>query len=129
MDKIQKIKWCIIFFMLLGLGQLISAQQQGKTITGKVVDTNGEPIIGATILIKGTTRGTVTDMDGNYTLSNVPDDATLVFSFVGMESQEVQVGNRTKIDVVMQEEALGLEEVVVTGYTTQRKADLTGAVA
>jgi len=104
-----------------------SAQQQGKTITGKVTDTSGFPLPGVTIIIKGTTRGTVTDADGNYSLSNVPDDATLVFSFVGMESQEVQVGNRTKIDVVMQEETVSLEEVVAIGYGVQQKKLLTGA--
>jgi TonB-linked SusC/RagA family outer membrane protein len=106
-----------------------SAQQQGKTITGKVTESSGSPLPGVTIIIKGTTRGTVTDADGNYLLSNVPNDATLVFSFVGMESQEVQVGNRTKIDVVMQEETVSLEEVVAIGYGVQKKKLTTGANA
>jgi TonB-linked SusC/RagA family outer membrane protein len=105
------------------------AQQQQKIITGKVTDTNGEPIIGATILIKGTSQGTVTDMDGNYTLQNVPEDGTLVFSYVGMQTQEIKVSNRTTIDVTMQEEAIALQEVVAIGYGTIRKSDLTGAVS
>jgi len=106
-----------------------SAQQQGKTITGKVTDINGEPIIGATILIKGTSHGTVTDMDGNYTLTNVPEDAILQFSYVGMESQEISVDGKTVINVTMKEAAELLEEVVVVGYGTIKKRDLTGAVA
>ena len=98
-----------------------SAQQQGKTITGKVVDVNGEPIIGATILIKGTGQGTVTDMDGNYALANVPEDAILQFSYVGMESQEIPVSRKTVINVTMKEAAELLEEVVVVGYGVQKK--------
>ncbi|HXL00412.1 MAG TPA: TonB-dependent receptor [Dysgonamonadaceae bacterium] len=105
------------------------AQQQQKTITGKVTDTNGEPIIGATILIKGTSHGTVTDMDGNYTLQNVPEDAILQFSYVGMETQEIPVRGKTVINVTMKEATELLEEVVVVGYGTQKKANLTGAVS
>jgi TonB-linked SusC/RagA family outer membrane protein len=103
-------------------------QQQQKTITGKVTDSNGEPLPGATVMVKGTTIGTVTDADGNYSLSNVPDDATLVFSFVGMETQEINVGNRTRIDVTLQEEAVALQEVIAIGYGTARRSEITGAV-
>ncbi len=106
-----------------------SAQQQGKTITGKVTDINGEPIIGATILIKGTSQGTVTDIDGNYTLTNVPEDATLVFSFVGMESQEISIDGKTVINVTMKEAIELLEELVVVGYGVQKKVDMTGSVS
>lgn len=98
-------------------------------VKGKVTDPNGQSLPGVTIAIKGTARGTVTDAEGNYSLSNVPDNATLVFSFIGMKSQEVQVGNRTRIDVTMQEEAVALEEVVAVGYGTMRKSDLTGSVS
>jgi TonB-linked SusC/RagA family outer membrane protein len=105
------------------------AQQQQKTITGKVTDTSGQPLPGATVVVKGTTIGTVSDADGNYSLSNVPPDATLVFSFVGMETQEINVGSRTRIDVTLQEEAIALQEVVAVGYGTMRKSDLTGAVS
>jgi len=103
-----------------------SVQQQQKTITGKVTDTNGEPIIGATILIKGTTQGTVTDMDGNYTLQNVPEDAILQFSYVGMETQEMPVRGKTVINVAMKEATELLEEVVVTALGIKREEKALG---
>jgi TonB-linked SusC/RagA family outer membrane protein len=106
-----------------------NSQQNQVQIRGKVTDVNGEPIIGATILIKGTGQGTVTDMDGNYTLQNVPEDAILQFSYVGMETQEIPVSGKTIINVLMKEAAELLEEVVVVGYGTQKKANLTGAVS
>lgn len=102
--------------------------QQQRTVTGTVTDQRGEPLPGATVVIKGTTQGTVTDAKGNYSLSNVPGDATLVFSFVGMETQEINVGNKTKINVTMQEEAVALQEVVAVGYGTQRRESLTGSL-
>ncbi len=105
-----------------------SAQQQGKTITGKVVDANGEPIIGATILIKGTSQGTVTNMNGNYTLTNVPEDAILQFSYVGMEPQEIFVEGKKVINVTMKEIAELLEEVVVIGYGSIEKNKITSAI-
>jgi len=104
-------------------------QNQQKEITGKVTDTQGQPLPGVTVTVKGTTRGTVTDVDGNYSLSNIANNNTLVFSFVGMETQEINVGNRTRIDVTMQESAIALEEVVAVGYGTMKKSDLTGAVS
>jgi TonB-linked SusC/RagA family outer membrane protein len=103
-------------------------QNQQKEITGKVTDTQGQPLPGVTVTVKGTTRGTVTDVDGNYSLSNIANDNTLVFSFVGMETQEINVGDQTRIDVTMQESAIALEEVVAIGYGTQKKINLTGAV-
>ncbi|MCG6190329.1 TonB-dependent receptor [Maribellus maritimus] len=104
-------------------------EQLSERVTGKVTDNNGQPLPGVTVLVKGTTNGTVTDADGQYILSNVPEDATLQFSFVGMLKQEVLVGNQTIIDVAMTEDAIGLDEVMVVGYGTQKKADLTGAVS
>ena len=103
------------------LPDVVSVQQQQRTVTGKVTDPNGQPLPGATVMIKGTSIGTITDADGNYSLRNVPDDATLVFSFVGMQTQEINVGDRTRIDVTMQEEAVALQEVVAIGYGTRLK--------
>lgn len=105
----------------------VHAQQ--NPITGKIADSNGQPLPGVTIIVKGTTTGTITDADGNYHLTKIPDNAILVFSFVGMKSQEIRVGNQTSIIVTMEEETIGLEEVVAIGYGTMKKSDLTGAVS
>ncbi|MGV8096728.1 MAG: TonB-dependent receptor [Mangrovibacterium sp.] len=102
--------------------------QPVRTISGKVTDSNGSPLPGVTVVIKGTTQGTITDVNGNYSFSNVPGDATLVFSFVGMETQEIPVSGKTAINVTMQEGTIGIEEVVAIGYGTQKKSDLTGSV-
>lgn len=104
-------------------------QQQQNYVSGTVSDETGQPLPGLTVVVKGTTRGTVTNADGRYTLSNVPEDATLVFSYVGMLTQEVQVGNQTSINITMESDAIGIEEVVAIGYGTMRKSDLTGAVS
>jgi TonB-linked SusC/RagA family outer membrane protein len=103
-------------------------QQQKKTITGKVTDENNQPISGVTVVIKGTIQGTVTNIEGNYSLANIPNDATLVFSFVGMQSKEINIDNQNVIDVVLTEKAIGVEEIVVVGYGTQKKINLTGSV-
>jgi len=102
---------------------------QQQTVSGTVTDEAGDPLPGVTIIVKGTTQGTVTDVDGIYRLTNVPADASLVFSFVGMKTQEVVVGNKTTIDVMMEQETIGLEEVIAIGYGEQKKANLTGSVA
>lgn len=104
-----------------------SSNAQQKTVTGKVTDSSGQPLPGVTVVIKGTTQGTVTNANGEYTLSNISADAILQFSFVGMKTREVAVGNQANINVVMEEEAIGIEEVVAVGYGTMRKSDLTGA--
>ncbi|MEN8117951.1 MAG: TonB-dependent receptor [Bacteroidota bacterium] len=109
-----------------GISQAISQQ---KSVTGKVTDEQGSPIPGVAIVVKGTATGTVTNMDGEYTLTNIPDDAILQYSFVGMKSQEVAVGDQTQIDVTMLVDAIGLEEVVAVGYGVQKRANLTGSVA
>lgn len=102
--------------------------QQSKVVSGKVTDSSGTPLPGVTILVKGTTQGTVTDANGNYFLKDISGEGTLVFSFVGMKTQEIPVDRRMSIDVIMLEEAIGLDEVVAVGYGTQKKANLTGAV-
>jgi TonB-linked SusC/RagA family outer membrane protein len=108
---------------------LPSGIQQPSALTGRVTDRGGAPLPGVTVLIKGTTVGTITDNNGNYSLSNIPAGATLVFSFVGMRSQEIAVGDQTTINVTLQEETIGIEEVVAVGYGTQRKETLTGSVS
>lgn len=120
-------KWYIIPFLILfilpafALGQEITVS---GTVTAK---TDGTPLPGVTVVLKGTSQGTITDVSGNYSLK-VPTQSILVFSFIGMNTQEVQVNGRTKIDIAMKEATVGLDQVIVTGYQTQKKADLTGAV-
>ena len=117
------LKRFLLSFMLMLTCTLVYAQTE---ITGTVVDETGETVIGATVMEKGTTNGTVTDFDGVFTLK-VNHGATLVFSYVGFLNVEMPASNG--MVVTMKEDALSLNEIVVTGYTTQRKADLTGAVS
>jgi len=109
-------------------GANTSQSDQKKTIIGKVTDSSGEALPGVTVVVKGTTQGVITDMDGNFSIADVSGNATLMFSFVGMRAQEVNVDGRTVIDVTMVEESIGLEEVVAVGYGVQKKATLTGSV-
>ncbi|MGQ8335186.1 SusC/RagA family TonB-linked outer membrane protein [Sunxiuqinia sp. A32] len=102
--------------------------RQQNTVSGKVTDLSGMPMPGVTVVVKGTTMGTITDVNGNYSLNSVPQDGVLVFSFVGMKTQEYQFSGQPTIDVTLVEDAIGIEEVVAIGYGTQRKADLTGAI-
>ena len=97
-------------------------------ISGKVTDERGDPIPGATILVEGTNNGTATDIDGQYQI-DVAEGAVLVFSFIGYNSQRIEVGNQQTINVVLLEDATSLDEVVVIGYGTQKKVNLTGAVS
>ncbi len=103
--------------------------QPAKTVTGKVRNEQGESLPGVTVLVKGTTNGTISDVNGNYTLGNVPADGTLVFSFVGMTTVEVPVIGKQVVDVVLQEETKGLDEVIVIGYGTTKRKDFTGSAS
>jgi len=98
-----------------------------KTVKGQIVDNNNDPLIGVSIRVKGVNIGTVTDIDGNYELQ-VPENAVLIVSYIGSVTKEISVGNKTSIDVVLEENTQGLEEVIVIGYGTVKKKDLTGAV-
>jgi TonB-linked SusC/RagA family outer membrane protein len=102
--------------------------QQQRAVSGKVTDAYGQPLPGVTVVVKGTTQGTVTNADGEYSLSNIPENATLVFSFVGMRTQEVVVGSQTTIDITMEEESIGLEEVVAVGYGTMQRNKISTAI-
>jgi TonB-linked SusC/RagA family outer membrane protein len=105
------------------------AMQQQKTISGKVTDSSGASLPGVSVVIKGTTVGTITNADGNYSLSNIPANAILQFSFVGMKTQEVAIGSKTTINVTLADDAIGIEEVVAVGYGVQKKVNLSGSVA
>lgn len=129
-----------LFSMLLCLGSqlaLANSAPNGKivtgdilqsTVTGTVTDESGAPLPGASVVVKGTTTGTQTDFDGNYTLE-VAGDGVLVFSYIGFQTQEVPINDQSTINITMAEDAAKLDEVVVVGYGTQRKQDLTGAVS
>lgn len=106
-----------------------SVYAQNRSVTGVVKDSYGEPVIGASILVVGTTNGTITDIDGGYTLKDVSSDAILKFSYIGFKTQEIQVKGRQVIDVTMADESVMMEEMVVIGYGSVKKADLTGAVS
>jgi len=115
----------ILVGLLLGTTVLLA---QEKTVIGRVTDENQSPVPGASVLIKGTTTGTVSDADGNFKIT-VSDDDILVISFIGYSTQEILVGSQTTINVTMQVDVTQLQEIVVTGYATQQKKDLTGSVA
>ncbi len=101
---------------------------EDREVSGTVADEKGDPLIGVSILIKGTQRGTTTDISGKFQLAIPDDNATLVFSFVGYVTQEVKVGSRSSLDIAMQSDTKALEELVVVGYGMQKKVNLTGAV-
>ncbi len=119
----------MVFFFLAGMVMTPSGvYAQQKSVSGSVKDKNGQSLPGVTIVVKGTTVGTITDMDGKFTLPIPAGAQTLVFSFVGMTTLESPIGNQSVFNVVLRDENIGLEEVVVVGYGTQKKANLTGAV-
>ena len=103
--------------------------QQGKIVTGVVRDVNGEPVVGANVSVKGTTNGTITDMDGKFTLEGVSADSKLSVSYIGYMAQEIVVGNKGAFEIVLKDDTQALEEVVVVGYAAQKKVNLTGSVA
>lgn len=119
------IKNLSLFLLLNMVGLCASAQ----VLRGTVKDNTGEPIIGGNVLVKGTTNGTITNIDGEFTLSDVKSTDILVVSYIGFTSQEINVGSKSTIDVVLKEDSETLDEVVVIGYGTVKRRDLTGAVA
>jgi len=107
----------------------LGTSQQKKTLTGKVTESGGFPLPGASVSVKGTSTGTITDVEGNYTLNNVTENATIVFSFIGYKSQEIKISGKSSINVIMQEETVGIDEVVAIAYGTTKKKDLTGSIS
>jgi iron complex outermembrane receptor protein len=120
----------MLMFILLSLSsQLSFGQGSGQTIKGKLIDaTTKEPLVGGSILIKGTTKGATADANGQYSINVSDEKAVLVFRFLGYDSQEIAAGSRSTIDVSLQANASSLEQVVVVGYGTQKKTDVTGSV-
>lgn len=125
--KISQKRMCLLMLLLVSFHLNILAQE--KTITGTVFDKAGETVIGASILVKGTVNGIITDVDGGFTLNNVPDDAILQISFVGYKPQNVAVKGQSHLKIILEEDTEVLDEVVVIGYGSVRKSSLTGAVA
>ena len=121
MKKYLLIICCLCTYML--------AFAQQRTVTGTVVDDLGQPLIGVSILEKGTTNGVITDMDGNFSLKLTSENPTLVFSYIGYKTQEVSVGGKTTLNVTMSEDAEQLDEVVVVGYGVQKKSSMTASVS
>ncbi|HCD87164.1 MAG TPA: SusC/RagA family TonB-linked outer membrane protein [Algoriphagus sp.] len=115
----------VVLFLLLGVFQ---AKAQDQQVSGTVSDETGYPLPGVTILLKGTTRGTTSDLDGKYSIS-APSTGVLVFSFIGYDPKEVTVGNQTTINVSLNPDLSDLEEVIVVGYGTAKKSQLTGAIS
>ena len=116
-------------FLLLSFFALSLYAQQGSLTGTAIAASDKEPMIGLTVLVKGTTNGTVTDLDGNYTLTNVPKDAIIVFSMIGYKTQEVKVNGKNVINVVMEDDTQALDEVVVIGYGAVKKSDLTSSIS
>ena len=107
---------------------LTTGSRQSAVVKGKVTDVNGEPIIGANVLVKGTTNGTITDVDGMFVVENAPENAVLHISYIGYLDQEVSVKNKKEIKITLKEDSKSLDEVVVIGYGQVKKSNLTGAV-
>lgn len=115
--------------MALLLSVMCFAAYAQKTVTGTVKDATGEPMIGVSILVDGTTIGGITDFDGNFTIKDVPEKAILKITYIGFKDQKISVAGKNSFNVTMEEDAASLDEVVVVGYGTMKKKDLTGAVA
>ncbi|NKI25484.1 TonB-dependent receptor [Arenibacter sp. 6A1] len=124
----MKIKSVLLLISFL-LFQWFTYSQDNLSISGTVTDNNNQPMPGASVIVKGTTTGTQTDFDGNFVLSNVPSNGTLVVSYLGFTTLEIPVNAKTSFNIQLQVDAQALDEVVVVGYGTQKKADLTGSIS
>ena len=120
---LQRLMFTVLFAVFA-----VGAFAQNK-ITGTVVDAQGEPVIGASVMIKGTSNGTITDFDGKFTINNVPAKGNIEISYIGFKTQSIALGGKSSINVTLQEDRQLLDEVVVVGYGVQKKSDVTGAMA
>ena len=123
LEKFQR-----LFFVALLSVLAVGAFAQSKTVSGTVLDKTGESVIGASVVVKGTTNGTITDFDGKFTLQNVPDNGTIQVSFVGYKTVDIQVKGQSTVKVILEEDTETLDEVVVVGYGVVKKSDVTGAL-
>ena len=123
LGKLQRL-FLVALFSVLAIG----AAAQSKTVSGTVTDKTGETVIGASVVVKGTTNGTITDIDGKFTISNVPDNGIIQVSFVGYKTQDIPAGGKSVFHITLEEDAEILDEVVVVGYGVQKKSDVTGAL-
>jgi len=114
--------------LLLTVG-FLSSFAQNITVRGNVKGEDGTALPGVTVVVKNTTQGTVSDMNGNFSISNVPGNGSLVFSFIGMQTKEIAIAGKSTINVVLESETIGVDEIVVVGYGTQKRSDITGSVA
>lgn len=122
----MKTKFIATFFLLI-CGSVMFAQT--RTVKGKVIDKANEPLIGVAVNIKNTSQGSITDFEGNYSIQVNTENAVLVFSYIGYDKQEIKVGARNVIDVVMHEASIALDQVVVVGYGTSKRGDVTGSIS
>jgi TonB-linked SusC/RagA family outer membrane protein len=118
---------CLLLLFLTFTGMVLSAQV--RTITGTITDENGETLPGVNVIVQGTTIGTTTNVNGSYSINVPPNNNVLVYSYIGMITREIEIGTSGVIDVIMEMETIGMDEVVVVGYGTQKKSDITGTVA
>lgn len=126
-NKMKNMRTALLFFLVAVISLSVSAQN--VTVKGTVTDQTGETVIGASVVQKGnTSNGVITDIDGNFSI-NVPANATLIFSYVGMKTQEIALKGQKSINVILEDDSQALDEVVVIGYGTTKKKDLTGSVS
>lgn len=112
-----------------GISSSLIVMQNGRTIVGTVVDEKGEAIIGANVQVKGEAIGAITDLDGRFTLKNVPDKAVLIISYIGYKNQEIKIGAQSDLSIRLKEDSELIDEVVVVGYASQKKVNLSGSVS
>ena len=126
MKSLLNLKKCFVAAVALVFAGSVMAQS--ITVTGTVKDTSGEALMGVTVIVDGTTTGTATGIDGSYSIRVPNSSAVLRYSYMGYADQVITVGSQTKIDVVLAEDATAMEDVIVIGYGSIKKSDLTGAV-
>ncbi|MFV0506669.1 MAG: carboxypeptidase-like regulatory domain-containing protein, partial [Bacteroidales bacterium] len=115
-SAISTLRLCAVLMGFMFSSTVYAQQPTRASVTGKIVDNSGEALPGATVVVKGTTKGTIADIDGNYEISGVKSSDYLVFSFIGMKTQEIAVGSQSRIDVSLESDNIGLDKVVAVGY-------------